>query len=144
MLLVLKLHPRDIRYDIVNTIKMLIDKTYLYKVYNGRMLLEYKLKNTKYFPLSNPIIDDVISIVIDVIGKYKILTVGDNFIGKLDMDGDKVMVKSVNILCSIKNVGKSVYTIDSKVLVKITTLIKTTSWDNIFLCDGIILLYEYR
>jgi hypothetical protein len=141
-LLVLKLHPRDIRYDIVNTIKMLIDMTYLYKVYNGRMLLEYKLKNTKYFPLSNPITDDVISIVIDVIGKYKILNVGDNFIGKIDMDGDKVMVKSVNILCSIKNVGK--FVIDSKVLVKITALIKTTSWDDIFLCDGIILLHEFR
>ena len=101
MLLVIKLHPKDIDYNIVNTIKMLIDKTYLYKVYRGRMLLEYKIKQ-KYFPLSNPINYDIISIPIDIAGKYKILKVGDNFIGKIDLDGNKVIVKSINILCNVK------------------------------------------
>ena len=139
-LLVIKIHPRDIRYDIVNTIKMLIDKTYLYKVYNGRMLLDYKFKNTKYFPLSNPINDSNISVVIDIIGEYKTLDIGTIVSGNLDIDKDKVVVKAMNILCYIKNIPKYLltYTINSKVSVEITDLIELTTWSNIFICNGII------
>ena len=81
-----------------------------------------------------------ISVVIDIIGKYKTLDIGTIFIGYLDIDKDKVVVKSMNILCYIKNIPKYLitYTINSKVSVEITDLIELTTWGNIFICNGII------
>jgi hypothetical protein len=137
--LVLNLQPKDITYNIVDTIKQLIDENYLYKVYRCRMLVGYKIKN-KYFPLSNPINDSNISVVIDIIGEYKTLDIGTIVSGNLDIDKGIVVVKAMNILCYIKNASKDLltYTINSKVSVEITDLIESTTWSNIFICNGII------
>ncbi|AKR04260.1 DNA-directed RNA polymerase, 18 kD subunit [Salmon gill poxvirus] len=94
----LKLH--ELGPDLFATIKNNIATTFLNQEIQGKMLVDFTLDPNIKFYLGNNV-DDIVSVRVPIIGKFKIYRIGDIIQGKLKITNQQLVLEGIDILCEI-------------------------------------------